>query len=124
MDYVPEVLVTVHVGHKDRISLNSVKNLKASIPAYEKRLQIFKDDFERHPVQKANVFAKLATTYIQTAQLRAALRYTWRMMRIQISLAHRIQLLYQCVRSSLGYILRKAAVCTLPSSIVHSKRFI
>ena len=75
VDYVPKVLCKVHVGHEDRITLNSSKNLKNEINSYLKRLEKFKSDFECHTNQKANIFTKISISYLKLGELRKSLNF-------------------------------------------------
>tara|TARA_B100000989_G_scaffold200473_1_gene151550 strand:- start:12743 stop:13630 length:888 start_codon:yes stop_codon:yes gene_type:complete len=75
VDFVPKVLCKVHVGHEDRITLNSPKNLKNEINSYLKRLEKFKSDFECYTNQKANIFTKISISYLKLGELKKSLNF-------------------------------------------------
>ena len=73
VDFVPEVLVKVHVGHMDRISVNSVKNLKNVIHALKKRLVKFEAELEVYPDKKAIIFYKIGVNHFKLGRYAEAL---------------------------------------------------
>lgn len=107
VDYVPQVLVKVYAGHADRISVNSVKNLKNAAIAFEERLASFKEDFDKYPRQKATVLTKLGTTYIQTGQTKKGLYCLGNMLRCKVGWLHKCELLYRTAKGLAGFIFRK-----------------
>jgi len=78
VDFIPEVLVKVHVGHPDRISVSSNFSLKNSILAGEKRLDKFADDFNKYPEKKANLLYKISKDCFRTGQYIKGTRYIFR----------------------------------------------
>lgn len=106
VDYVPEVLVKVYAGHADRISVDSVENLKNAAVGFEKRLASFKDDFDKYPQQKATVLVKLGTTYLQTGQTKKGLYCLGNMLRCKVGWLHKCELLYRTARGLAGFIFR------------------
>jgi glycosyltransferase involved in cell wall biosynthesis len=107
VDFVPEVLCKVYVGHTDRISVNSKGNLEGEIFAFEKRLRIFGADFERHPEQKANVLVQVGCTCLKVGQYKKGLTYFWKMLKSKASGKHKLRLLYQTVKPAIAMIFKK-----------------
>jgi len=97
VDYVPKVLVRIHVGHIDRISVDSVENLKHVVTALESRLEMFKDDYDIFSAQKAAVIGQLATACVKIGQFRKGLAYFNDMLRCNITLRKKVGLLYHAV---------------------------
>ena len=110
VDYVPKVLARVHVGHEDRISVDSGKNLKNAIFALEKRLKDFEKDFSKYPNQNANVLAKIGTTCFMTGQVRKGFSCFRRIMQSDGDVAHKAKLVFQTIKSILKFTVRKAFV--------------
>jgi len=110
VDYVPKVLSKVYVGHADRISINSRKNLENVIVALEKRLQDFEEDFVRYPEQTANVHSKIGRTCFEIGQYRKGLAYYWKMLKSGARATYKMRLLYQTSQSIVMRLTRKALV--------------
>ncbi|MFC1603526.1 glycosyltransferase family 2 protein [Planctomycetota bacterium] len=106
VDYVPDVLARIHIGHEGRISENTRENLKAEIYAYERRLEYFREDFEKHPHQQANVLAKVAMSSFGIGEIRKGLASLSRMFRTKTSLFHKCKLLYLTVRGFIVLVFR------------------
>ncbi|MFQ5769602.1 MAG: glycosyltransferase family 2 protein, partial [bacterium] len=64
VEYVPEILAKIHIGHNDRISCDAREGLMNEIIAYEKRLETFKEDFKKHPEKEASIRMKLGIDYV------------------------------------------------------------
>ena len=75
VDFVPSVLCKVHVGHDDRITLNTTKNLKNEIDSYLRRLEFFEKDFEKYKIQKSNINFKISISYMKLGNLLYSLKY-------------------------------------------------
>jgi len=64
VEYIPEVLVKVHVGHYDRITAKFDKEGIARIITAQKiKLVKFENELSRYPEQKANILASIAYYY-------------------------------------------------------------
>ena len=109
VNYVPAVHTKVHVGHSDRISINSVRNLKNCAIALEKRLRTFKDDFEKFAGQKAVVLERLGTAYMNTGQLKKGIGCLWKMLGCDVNLCEKTRLVFRAVRGFMGFKLRQIA---------------
>lgn len=107
VDFVPLVLARVYVGHIDRISINSIKNLKNAIFALEKRLEDFEEDFSKYSYQKANVLAKIGTICFMTAQNRKAFSYFRQMMQCNCDVVYKSKLVLQFITHILKSTVRK-----------------
>lgn len=75
VDFVPTVLCKVHVGHDDRITLNTPKNLKNEIDSYLKRLEFFEKDFEKYKLQKSNINFKISISYLKLGNILYSLKF-------------------------------------------------
>lgn len=75
VDFVPEILAKIHVGHEDRISINSEKNMRNVIHALKKRLVDFESDFEKYTDQKANVLYNIGAHYFKIGEYIEAINY-------------------------------------------------
>lgn len=93
VDYVPEVLVKVYLGHGDRISVNSKENIRNVVWALEKRLKDFEGEFRRHPRQEANVMAKISVNAFKIGQLRKGIAFLWRTAKSGASWRDKVHLL-------------------------------
>ena len=81
VDYVPEVLCHVHTGHHDRISVNNRRNLLNAVKAEEKRLVLFRDEFEEHSEAFSNVLFTIAKRYMLIGMWKPGLQYAYRAWR-------------------------------------------
>jgi glycosyltransferase involved in cell wall biosynthesis len=106
VDYVPQVLAKIYVGHNDRISVNNRKGRLNEIIAYEKRLAYFKDDFDKYPYQKGNVEAKLVVLCIATWQIKKSIYYLYRVFQNKIPTMIKIKLAKECFLGVSKNILR------------------
>lgn len=75
VDFVPEVLVRVQVGHSERISSNCEQSLRNRIKGGETKLCKFADDLKRFPQAHANILHDLAQTHQQLGAYRKAETY-------------------------------------------------
>lgn len=83
VDFVPEVLVKVHVGHGyGRISLNDSRGIRNAINGHRIKLVKFKNELHRYPRQTANIHAQIAHHYTQLGQWQVGIREYWNAMRI------------------------------------------
>jgi len=64
VDFIPEIVANVYVGHKDRISVNTKKSINNVIHALKYRLVQFKSDFQAYPDEHAKVLFKIAEHYL------------------------------------------------------------
>lgn len=64
VDYVPEVLARIYIGHDDRISCTNKKMLSAEIFNYQKRLEVFRDEFNKYPEKKMSILIKIGIDYL------------------------------------------------------------
>jgi len=75
VDYVPEVLAKVHVGHGPRITSNAITGLQNEIAEHFCRLKRFQSEFDKYPAKKARVLTEIAVDYLKLRQGREALEY-------------------------------------------------
>lgn len=78
VDFVPKVLCKVYVGHADRLSVPSRKNLLNGVKALDVRLKLFKEDFEKDQNAFSNVLFRIGTLYFLAGQPSKGLRYMLR----------------------------------------------
>jgi glycosyltransferase involved in cell wall biosynthesis len=83
VDYVPKVLAKIHVGHADRITVNSIKNLLAALYAIDKRLEIFAEDFKKYPDIKTNLLGRCLTYSIKAKRPDKAIGYFFQILRMK-----------------------------------------
>ncbi len=105
VECVPQVLTKLFVGHPDRISVNSDKNLRNAIHAFEKRLKTFHGDFERHPAKKANVLAEIALYQYKVGEMKRFLTNFGKALRCNTNFPQKFQLTYTTFKKLAKYIL-------------------
>ncbi len=82
VDFVPEVLVEVHTGHRDRISVNSDDSLRNHIKAAKLRLSRFEEDFKNYPDAEAKVLWNIVKTHMKLRDRKNALSVVLKIMRL------------------------------------------
>ena len=82
VDYVPEVLVKVHMGHSGRISGSSAQDLHNAITGGKTKLRKFGWELKTLPEAHTNILLKLAVTYQALGNNRRALFYIWRAAKV------------------------------------------
>jgi glycosyltransferase involved in cell wall biosynthesis len=107
VEVIPQLLVRVHVGHPDRITVDNDLNLRNAARAYEARLTLFVGELEGLPEQKANILTRLAITYFQTGQWAEGVGALRRLMACPAPVFQRGGLLLQVLRRALGHYRRK-----------------
>lgn len=117
VDYVPKVLAKIHIGHSDRISIDSPKNLRNVVFALESRLQTFKKDFQKHQTQKGQVLQILSITCFKIQDHSKGIHYAREILRCKISTWIKMRLL---MRLSMGVMKQYLGKC-LFSSLSHWK---
>jgi len=79
VDFVPEVLVRVYIGHgSQRISACDDKGIRNHINAQITRLEKFADAFRKHPKEKANIYIDISLYYSRLRDLRKAMVFWWK----------------------------------------------
>lgn len=82
VDYVPEALVRVHIGHSGRISENTTQGLKNAISGGESKLRKFGQELKSFPDVHATILLQLAVRCQALGKTRRALLYVWRAARV------------------------------------------
>lgn len=82
VDFVPEVLVHVHVGHGGRISGKSPQDLANAITGGETKLRKFGCELKALPEAHTNILLKLAVTNHALGNNRRALFYVWKAAKV------------------------------------------
>lgn len=108
VDVVPQLLVKVHVGHPDRITVDSKRNLRNAARAYEARLALFARELEDLPEQRANILARLGTAYLQTGQWRAGFAALGRMLSCPTGRRQRLRNLLHSLKRAAVYLRQSA----------------
>ena len=103
VDYVPEVLVKVHVGHGDRIS---VGNHGDRIAAIEKRLDFFRDDYNMYQDKKATTLAHLGTTCLKSGLVWKSLNAFAEVLRCEAGWRHKVKLLLNSAKEGSVFVWR------------------
>lgn len=70
VDYIPKILANIYVGHPDRISVQSRKNLLDGIKELRKRLDTFRDDYRNCYKAWSNILFAIGLSYIKAGMLR------------------------------------------------------
>lgn len=73
VDYVPRILAKINIDSENRISENTWENIQNAINGYKKRIKDFNNDFERHPIQKSNVFFLIAINYFRIKEYKQSI---------------------------------------------------
>jgi len=74
VDFVPEILVNVHVGHgKERITSNSRKGILNALNGQKIKLQKFSRELDKLPKQKANIYIHIGNHYVELGVFSKAL---------------------------------------------------
>lgn len=107
VDYVPKVLAKINIGHEDRITVNNSKYINAEIFAFEKRLQYFKDDFDRHPCQKMAVYSKIVLSCSKCGKLKKGLNYFKGVLESDITTKQKVLLIYRIWKGAITFYLYK-----------------
>jgi len=63
VDFVPEVVARIHLGHDDRISLNTPEKLLNHINSGKTRLRKFHEDFKKNRPAEAKVYFDILRAY-------------------------------------------------------------
>ena len=79
---VSECLVNVYVGHNDRISVNSVPNLKFALISFEKWLKVFHDDYNKYPKKKVFMLFRCFNYSLEANEFKKAILYLVRIKNI------------------------------------------
>ncbi|MCP4602707.1 MAG: glycosyltransferase [Proteobacteria bacterium] len=82
VDYVPEILAIIHVGHGDRISVNNRKNLKDAIFSKQARLRKFSEEFKEHPNIHCRFLLMIAGAHLRLFLPHKAIRWTARAWKV------------------------------------------
>ena len=101
VNYIPEVLVKVHTGHCDRIGLNTRNGLNNHIYSAKTRLVKFRNDFEKYPEAKANLYFDIANTYLRLRNYTNSLLYYLRFRIVSKSKFKGISTLKKLIMSEL-----------------------
>ena len=76
VDFVPEVLVKVYIGHKhERITSVDEKSLRNAIKGHSIKLVKFKDQLDQYPTQAANIHATIAYHYAMLGEWKNCINY-------------------------------------------------
>ncbi len=75
VDYVPEILVNVYIGHQDRMSIITRQNCQNAIFELKHRLIQFKTDFTEFPAEKDKVLLKIFYHSLYILNFQQAAKY-------------------------------------------------
>jgi len=109
VDFVPEVLAKIFIGHENRISVNSHKNINDEIIAFEKRLQFFKDDFDKHPFQKIVVYSKIVSSCLNCGNFNKCFHYFKGVLKSDITFKQKVSLIYKILNSLMSFCFYKTS---------------
>lgn len=74
VDFVPEILAKIHVGHMERISTNTRNSLLNAIKAKESQLETFADDYKKYPKSHSAVQLQVYSIYLRLGDFRNAFK--------------------------------------------------
>jgi glycosyltransferase involved in cell wall biosynthesis len=80
VDYVSEILCKVHIGHLDRIGVNSKESLRNHIKSAMTRLSKFQEDFKPYPEAESTILYDMIRAYIKLNESKSALRCALRII--------------------------------------------
>ena len=114
VDYVPKILASIHIGHDDRISINSRRNLEAEIFAFERRLRIFENAFAKYPDRKTSVLCRIVSACLKTGHLAKAAAFTGKLFSTRSSLSYKMGRVWWLIKNQIVFwrdkiMLRKKA---------------
>jgi glycosyltransferase involved in cell wall biosynthesis len=72
VDYVPEVLCKVYVGHNDRISINNKQGMRNNLVRLKIWLEKFESDFAKYPEKKAKILLGIARIHMKLGEIKNA----------------------------------------------------
>lgn len=105
VDYVPEVLAKINIGHGDRLSLmNSPTSNR--ILAYEKRLKIYSVEFDKHQAKKMNVLLYMGHDYLCMFEIKCAISCFLKASQCQVQTKIKLLLFLRTVLKCLQSLLR------------------
>lgn len=82
VDFVPEVLVKVHVGHGHKqITRYDEQGIRNAIKGHYTKLIKFRDQLQKYPKQAANIYASIAHHYSQLDDWQNSLVFYWKALR-------------------------------------------
>jgi glycosyltransferase involved in cell wall biosynthesis len=80
VDYVSEILCKVHIGHLDRIGVNSKESLRNHIKSAMTRLSKFREDFKPYPEAESKILYDMIRAYVKLNEGKSALRCALRII--------------------------------------------
>lgn len=80
VDYVSEILCKVHIGHLDRIGVNSKESLRNHIKSAMTRLSKFREDFKTYPEAESKILYDMIRAYVKLNEGNSALRCALRII--------------------------------------------
>jgi glycosyltransferase involved in cell wall biosynthesis len=75
VDYVPEVLCKVYVGHNDRISINNKQGTRNELVGLKNWLEKFESDFAKYPEKKAQILLRIAKDHMKLGEIKNAIPF-------------------------------------------------
>jgi glycosyltransferase involved in cell wall biosynthesis len=106
VDFVPEVVVRIHRGH-EQMTDGTRKSLQHLTYAIERRLQHFRDDFNRFPEAYADVLGNLLATYLKTWQWVNVVRTELRILKCRAALWTKVRVTAKAGRSWMSHLKRR-----------------
>lgn len=97
VDLIQEYLVNVYVGHSDRISINSKKNLMNALPAFEKWLNIFKNSYKQYPDKELIILTRCFSYCLVAHEYKKALVYLNRSLNTKAKAFLKIKLISKSI---------------------------
>ena len=83
VDFVPKVLVRVHVGHgSEQISRSDEQGIRNAILGQKTKLVKFRDELYKYPKQTAGIYMNIALHYAQVGEWRNSIVFYVRAIRV------------------------------------------
>ncbi|MBU0677421.1 MAG: glycosyltransferase family 2 protein [Verrucomicrobia bacterium] len=102
VDYVPKILCRVHIGHSDRISIESVENVRKALFALEKRRVTFSAELDQYPEAGAALYSRIMCLRLKVHRYHDAFKACRRLWAHPVSFRRKVRLTASAVREWLA----------------------
>lgn len=107
VDFIPQVLTIMHVGHGDRITGQGKRSQENGLFALEKCLMDFREDFDKHLDAQAEHLCRIVHFCIMTDNYGKCLLYFRQMVHCKINPSKKMRLLVRVAKHVAGHMMRK-----------------
>jgi glycosyltransferase involved in cell wall biosynthesis len=95
VDYVPEVLCKVHVGHNDRITIKNQQGIRNELAGLKNWLDKFASDFARYPDKKAYILSRIMKDHIKLGEVKQSFPFFWEALRTYPTMRDKIRFMWK-----------------------------